>query len=176
MLAHAAFSIIIKRNWHWKWKCWHSVAGNNPIPFFEQRVYKSIVVICKLCAGSSSRFFPLEKKMTSNLSRHLKQRHNVKLMEIHPNQDVPTAAAEDGCSPSMGKRLKLDSNFWRLSKTSNKEPKKLVAPYVMDDTLPIFPPESLFPILTLKILNNAKSYFWQGVVSFKKCITVNSGL
>lgn len=66
--------------------------------------------------------------------RHLLRQHqSVKPVGIHPTKDEPSAAAEDGWSPTVSKQPKLDVDCGQQT-TDDKEPMKLVAGYVVDDS------------------------------------------
>uniref|UniRef100_A0A8C6KMI4 BED-type domain-containing protein n=1 Tax=Nothobranchius furzeri TaxID=105023 RepID=A0A8C6KMI4_NOTFU len=110
------------------WKCRHY------FQFDSVKNDKNISVRCTLCVGR--KLLSAAKNSTSNLSKHLANRHgNVKLTES-PTGITAAAANVDSTSdgPTASKQVKIDVKPAGLGAA---ELKKLVASYVVEEMLPI---------------------------------------
>lgn len=89
---------------------------------------KNIVV-----PGSGTKTLSTVKNTTLNLLKH-RLYLPAKQREAHgntPTKGEPSAAKENGCSPTLTKKTNLDFNHENKA-TSNKELMELVAGYVVD--------------------------------------------
>lgn len=60
------------------------------------------------CVGSGTKTLSTAKHTTSNLLKHLLQKHNnMKFVQIHPTKDKPSEAMEEGCSSTFFLRRPL---------------------------------------------------------------------
>ncbi len=80
---------------------------------------KNMNVKCKLCPGGT-KTLSTTKITTSNLLKHLQRQHDtVKLVKIDPSKGDPSAATNNGFSPTLPKQQKQDFSAKEHNELSN---------------------------------------------------------